>query len=464
MYALRSGICLTLYSIPVSPKLRMGPLQERLLAGNVSTTFANPYYLSDNCPALIHGDVDPDYKGTTCLDMQHVGQAYHSYQMYLGQWGGRRTSSDLDRRPLPMGSLNDNTTLTGSWIERTNLTELSQKHGRLVNNVTAAMPHGGILSVTTYEANQLPDPQSLSGEGNFELEASVLVPAVNVLCVGMNKSELAPLVYTEWPDVGDKFDAVKWTNDPPDNIPVYPNWLNRTIVDDLFGWGPKYGQRPPVFGKLPLPYNTLLNTTGRYPANSIYLLGRHRGGFEPPVRAVWPEGQAEPALYHAVQRHGQRLAAGHALRGLVQPVAAGSAPSRRPRRPVGARLEKHRVRMGAFVEPGDRHHRRPGQQRATADAAGSLGDGPGSHAAVGGRGAGRAGGQHVDHELYQRPLRTWLELVRSVAGNAGAAVVPGASSLHRIRVGQFAALARPLLRHPGLRLHHQCHLPGLHAV
>ena len=43
----------------------MGPLQERLLAGNVSTTFANPYYLSDNCPALIHEDVDPDYKGTT---------------------------------------------------------------------------------------------------------------------------------------------------------------------------------------------------------------------------------------------------------------------------------------------------------------------------------------------------------------------------------------------------------------
>ncbi|KAI9036532.1 uncharacterized protein KD926_001743 [Aspergillus affinis] len=265
----------------VSPKLRMGPMQQRLLAGNVSTTFANPFYLADNCPALIHKDQDPDYQGTTCLDMQHVGQAYHNYQMYLGEWG-ERSSTSTAPRPLPTGSLHDNTTLTGSWIEQTNLTELSKKHGRLVNNVTAAMPHGGILSVTAYAANKLPDPQSLSGEGNFDLEASVLAPAVNVLCVGMNKSELSPLVYTEWPDIGDKFDAVKWTNDPPDNIPVYPSWLNRTVVDDLFGWGPKYGQRPPVFGKLPRPYNTLLNTTGRYPADSIYLLGATAADSNPP--------------------------------------------------------------------------------------------------------------------------------------------------------------------------------------
>ena len=54
-------------------------------------------------------------------------------------------------------------------------------------------------------------------------------------------------------------------------IPAYPSWLNRTAVDDVFGWGEKYGQRHPIFPKLPLPYNTVFNHSGSF-TDMVYLL------------------------------------------------------------------------------------------------------------------------------------------------------------------------------------------------
>ncbi|PTU16881.1 hypothetical protein P175DRAFT_0527038 [Aspergillus ochraceoroseus IBT 24754] len=262
----------------VSPKLVMSPVENKVLVGNVYTQFANPYYLADNCQTPIPLEMDPDYRNTTCLDLQHAGQAYHNYQGYLQTWssiasGSNSTSSMLDSRPPPTGSLNDNTSVIGSWIDRANITELSQRYSRMVINVTAAMPHGGIIAAAMNGANGIEQPQDLSGEGNYHLDASVPSPAVNVLCVGMNATELAPLVYTEWPNTKGEFDAEEWVTDPPADIPVFPNWLNRTVVDEIFGFGPKYGQRPPIFGKLPDPYNTILNVTGVHPANAIYLLG-----------------------------------------------------------------------------------------------------------------------------------------------------------------------------------------------
>ena len=47
--------------------------------------------------------------------------------------------------------------------------------------------------------------------------------------------------------------------------------MNTTVFDDLFGFGAKYNRTPPIFPKLPMPYNTLLNSTAQ-PLDSIYLL------------------------------------------------------------------------------------------------------------------------------------------------------------------------------------------------
>ncbi|KAF9894122.1 hypothetical protein FE257_009095 [Aspergillus nanangensis] len=270
----------------VSPKLVMGPREAKMLVGDVFAQFANPAYAGWRCATPIQNETDPIYRNSTCLELEHVGQAYHNYQVYLNTWsliasGQRPGSSMLDSRPLPVGSLHDNITVTGAWIDQGNMTALSQRYGRMVNNITAAMPHGGILAAAVNPANGIRQPQSVSGEGVYEIDASLPSPAVNVLCVGMTGEELAPLIYDEWPDTHD-FDPVTWSSKPPPDIPVFPSYLNRTVVDGIFGFGEKYGQRPPIFGKLPLPYNTILNTSTLAPSNAMYLLGATPEGTDPP--------------------------------------------------------------------------------------------------------------------------------------------------------------------------------------
>lgn len=132
-----------------------------------------------------------------------------------------------------------------------------------------AMPHGGIPGAAMDPKNNLKKPKN-SGEGRYNIEASVPSPAVNVLCVGMTQKELEPVVYAAWPG-GSKFDPTTWYYSAPNDIPK--GYRNKTVVDELFQFGPKLGQEPPVFGKFPKPFNTILSSSGDWPQNSIYLLG-----------------------------------------------------------------------------------------------------------------------------------------------------------------------------------------------
>ncbi|KAL4922071.1 hypothetical protein BDW62DRAFT_76928 [Aspergillus aurantiobrunneus] len=263
----------------VTPKLKLGPVEDRMLVGNVYASFANTNFLTANCETPVAVEDDREARNTTCLNMQHAGQAYHNYQAFLHDWslvteGHKPSSTDLAARPRPTGSMHDNTTVEGSWIDRADMAELSNRYGRVVHNVTAAMPHGGIIAAANHPDNAIIQPQDQSGEGRYDLDASVPSPAVNVLCVGMTAAELAPLVYTEWPNTAGDFHAVNWTTDVPPNVPDPEHWRNRTVVDDIFGFGPDYpGQYPPIFGKLPKPHNTIMNVTSPYSNGAVFLLG-----------------------------------------------------------------------------------------------------------------------------------------------------------------------------------------------
>lgn len=149
----------------------------------------------------------------------------------------------------------DNTTVTGSWIQTntSDLTAAYDKYSRIVNNITMSMPHAGIFSAAHDAKNGILQPEDLAGVGEYSIRASVVSPAINVLCVNMNSTELAPLVYTEWPN------AITTNSDIPnqkipwsgyeDEIQLQPGqtYLNKTEVDDLFEWGATYGRQPPVF-------------------------------------------------------------------------------------------------------------------------------------------------------------------------------------------------------------------------
>ncbi|KAE9376051.1 hypothetical protein N431DRAFT_543398 [Stipitochalara longipes BDJ] len=267
----------------VSPHLKYGKWESQEMWGLVQASYANQYYIMANCQTPITAAIDDaSDAGDTCLSMEHAGQAYHNSLAYLDTWtqiskGGEGVSSNLSERPLPVGMLFDNTTVTGSWVQ-TNTSDLTvayEKYARIVNNVTMSMPHAGVFSAAHDAKNGILQPKDLEGVGEYSVRASVVSPTINVLCVNMNSTELKPLVYTQWPyaktnnsDNG----KIAWSG-YQNEIQLQPGqtWLNKTVVDDIFEWGATYARQPPVFPMFPIDYNSLTNITVAN-SDSIYIL------------------------------------------------------------------------------------------------------------------------------------------------------------------------------------------------
>ncbi|KAL3483514.1 hypothetical protein BJX62DRAFT_249435 [Aspergillus germanicus] len=263
----------------VAPKLVWGPVEDSILVGNVQSSFANRLHLEQTCDSIIPLEADYMFRNVTCLQIRHMGPSYINYQAFTEAWllereKNRSVSTVLKFRPPPTAYIQEsNITAVGSWIDVVDNAALSLKHGRFVQNVTAAMPHANILAAVDHASNGLPRSTDTSREGNYELDAAVPSPAVNVLCAGMNATELAPLVYTEWPNTYGMFDPATWETRPAPGLPT-DDWNNRTVVDDIFEFGPDYpGVFGPVFGKLPLPYMMVVNVTTAYPSGAAYILG-----------------------------------------------------------------------------------------------------------------------------------------------------------------------------------------------
>lgn len=132
--------------------------------------------------------------------------AYHNSLSYLSTWqgiekAGTGASADLALRPPPVGTLYDNTTVSGSWVytQTSNMTAAFKKYNRIVNNVTMSMPHAGVRTAAHDSENGILQPEELAGVGEYSLKASVVSPTVNILCVNMNSTEMEPLVYVDWP-------------------------------------------------------------------------------------------------------------------------------------------------------------------------------------------------------------------------------------------------------------------------
>lgn len=104
--ALMAMVYTTASDALVSPKLKMGDYENKLLYGRVSTSFANTYTIMDRCTTPISEKVDPDY-GQTCIQLQHSGDAYHNYMQYLAAWTENiavgNSSKALNGRPPPVG-------------------------------------------------------------------------------------------------------------------------------------------------------------------------------------------------------------------------------------------------------------------------------------------------------------------------------------------------------------------------
>jgi hypothetical protein len=241
----------------VSPHLALGNWGSTQFSGNVQQNFGNVIVLKKECWAGIDARLDGQNIGESCANVLASGLANQDFNNYMKQWsqaviGGSNTSSNLSNRPSASSSIFTDTKVQGSWVQESS-SDISANfamYGRVVNNITLSMPH----PVVYYSAQvEFPDPVKGSGFGEHTVKASVVSPTSNTLCVNMQQSEVAPLVYVEWPNArftnstnGHKIAANDWYKDVTANISLQSN-ISQTQVETIFKWGSVYNRSPPVF-------------------------------------------------------------------------------------------------------------------------------------------------------------------------------------------------------------------------
>jgi hypothetical protein len=235
----------------VAPVLKYDSLKHTTMYGQVASSYANPDFLAEQCQTPIDRtmDIDPnnptaDNAGLACLQVQYAGLAFHNLASYYANWTSiaatGQGSTDLRARPKAPGILYDNTTVYGSWTNVQDIGTTSAKFGRRVHNVTLAMPHAGTVSASQDPINRLLQPGDLAGLGEYVVVAAVPAPAVNIVCAGLTLDEVTAM-----------------------NNSAVSGKSNTSIssIDKVFGFGEEHGNRiRPVFGKAPIPFNTVLYT------------------------------------------------------------------------------------------------------------------------------------------------------------------------------------------------------------
>lgn len=120
--------------------------------------------------------------------------------------------------------------------------------------MTLVMPHPGIIEASSQSANGLAQPEDLNISGSNQINASVISPALNVLCANAAKLELEPVVYETLPNAkmikiapGNRLFTVSdvWKDD----VQFFPAdiYLNFIFLNDIFKLGKKNNRQPPVF-------------------------------------------------------------------------------------------------------------------------------------------------------------------------------------------------------------------------
>jgi hypothetical protein len=272
----------------VQPQLKFGGWKETFMQGRVRTSFGNAQYIKTSCYTPVPAEVDPAEHANTCAHIQHAAMAYKNYFIYLGMWstGLEARSASPYARPNGTALFSNDTTVIAPWVgNRLDHTAAftDKNTGIIVNNVSIAFPHVGVVTAARDPSNNISQPEDFDGVGRYTINASVVSPVLHSLCATVSEEQIAPLVFSTWGLTEEPLNQTTWPAQLKFSESRPSPYLGGTDLDDIFKWGEKYGDYawPPVFMKLPEDYNTLVNGTGngglQYGRSSVYVLGKaHR--------------------------------------------------------------------------------------------------------------------------------------------------------------------------------------------
>ncbi|EWC44229.1 hypothetical protein DRE_01055 [Drechslerella stenobrocha 248] len=263
-------LCVTFYTTAadslVSPKLHFGRYQSLDLRGAVSLKYANSTALASRCPAIISSALDGPMNGSelplsqsTCYKVHNSYQPLRDFTFFTDAWNGYRMDTSIPRDQLmrrPTGwTTVGNERYYGVWLDANGSDGL--------NNVTLAMPHGGVVpSVRNVTLNGLVQPEAQSDFGNIDITASVVSPAINVLCYRLTATT------AQWFFASNSSSQRSGTLDPEVqrifNFDPDPLQAKTTAADDLY-LAPLFVSNPPAF-------NMAIFSSAGYSDPSMYTL------------------------------------------------------------------------------------------------------------------------------------------------------------------------------------------------
>ncbi|KAF3926309.1 hypothetical protein AA313_de0200575 [Arthrobotrys entomopaga] len=263
-------LCVILYTTAadtlVSPKLAFGKYYTGDLTGIVSLTYANSTALASRCPAIISSALDGPMNGSalpvsqsTCYKVHNSYQPLRDFTFYTDGWTDYRADpsiprSDYIKRPAGWTTVG-NDRYYGSWLE--------VKGSPGLNNVTLVMPHGGFVpAVRNVTLNGLVQPEAQSDFGNIDATASVVSPAINVLCQTLNATTV------QWFVANGPAGPRRGTLDPEVqrifNFDPDPSQLKNQSSPGLY--------LAPTFATAPQPFNVAIFSSAGYDDPSMYAI------------------------------------------------------------------------------------------------------------------------------------------------------------------------------------------------
>jgi hypothetical protein len=293
----------------VQPVAKESEWHSKVMTASVSTDFASLKHIQDSCKLPIAPWIDDTYLSNTCMQISHAARSMYNEQTFLATWSefleSGNDTSNQEQRPAVVGLQYRNSTVVPQWINIINTSEVSKLHQRVVNNVTLALPHIGVVDAIHNQRNLMPRSESSNSIGPYSLWASVPSPTINVLCVDMTETELKPIVFSSWPQ-NKTVNATNWftTGNITTWKPSGPQVMdlatttNKTVVDEIFEWYKEDIETmldyPPVFPLFPKPFNTVLNHTSfAWGRSAIYILGQ---GASPDDSYKGPDMRGQYAL------------------------------------------------------------------------------------------------------------------------------------------------------------------------
>lgn len=129
------------------------------MRGMVKSSFANEAYLERSYRSSLVSQPDQT-SDRSFMSVVYSARGSDCWNSYLTAWNNIGNHTPIQSQRLAPWTIDRSTQgqINGSWVQSINMTNAFSKFGRVVNNVTLAIAHPGILEAARSSSNSIAQP------------------------------------------------------------------------------------------------------------------------------------------------------------------------------------------------------------------------------------------------------------------------------------------------------------------